>query len=358
MKPDYICKNPWNYLNIEGNGNCNFCCSIFLKDKHFFGNILEQDIESLWNGEKAEAFRKDIVEGKYTHCDTDFCKWVYKRFEDTFRIPDTDNITTVPYPTVVQFSYDCTCAQRCIFCRDEHLGLSKEQQAEWDSIIDSRLIPLLQNAKLLILNGSGEIFDSEHTRALLHKIIKKYENLKFELYTNGVNLTPENIQKYELENKIKIVHISVNAATRETYKKVFRADNFDRVMKNLQYIANLKKEGKIQTIHINFIINSYNYRDMKKIVQIAEQLDVIVSFAATIPVEKASFTKNVEDFAVFNPKHYLYNDFVKRLKDPIFNSKYCNLDFNTDLKPVSQWQIIKNCARRMKTRLSEALKQS
>ena len=337
---EHNCLNPWNYINIEGNGNCNFCCSIYSPDTYFIGNILQQDFNDIWNGEKAKQFRKEILDGNYPHCNISFCKNTYKRFYDLFQGINNENPLEAPYPKIVQFSYDNTCAQKCVFCRDIIEGLSPEQKEKYDNIIDTQLIPMLQNAEKLILSGAGEVFDSEHSKTIIKKAIAKYDKLRLELFTNGVKLTPENLKNLGIEDRISMFRISVNASTRDTYKKIFRADNFDKVMKNLEYVSQIKKDGKLDEIILVFVINALNYKEMRDFVKIAKRIDAKISIAHKM--DYAAFTNRIQDFAVFNPNHYLYNDFVKMLQDPIFKEPCCCLDFDYNLKPVSGIQIIKN----------------
>lgn len=335
------CLNPWNYLNIEYDGDCYFCCSIYSIDKKPIGNILEQSFDEIWNGEKAQEFRKSIIEAKYSHCNVNFCKEKYDRFNNLFSNNYSQDSLLAENPTVIQFSYDYTCSQRCIFCRDKIKVFSDDLKSIWNENIEKKIIPILKNCKLFILNGGGEIFDSEHSLSVINKIATNFPGIKFELFTNGIKCTQENLKKLGIEDRISLIHISVNAATKETYKKIFRSDNFEKVIDNLKYISELKKENKIKEIHLNFIVNAVNYKDMPKFVKLAEELDFQVSFSPTCPNE-TKFTQEDEIYNILSPKHYLYNDFIKRLQNPIFKSKHCCIDFDKNLKPISFFQTIKN----------------
>ena len=49
----------------------------------------------------------------------------------------------------------------------------------------------------------------------------------------GTEVNAVSLQEKNIDNKIKIAHISISAATAKTYKKIFRTDNFDKVMEKI-----------------------------------------------------------------------------------------------------------------------------
>ena len=349
MKENKLCLNPWNFLAIEADGNCFFCCSIFSSDKFSIGNIFEQNINEIWNGDKAKDFRKDVLDLLYSHCDTQRCRFGYARYGwggGTLECR-TDSLIA-PLPQVVHLIYDYSCSQRCIFCRDSIQYFTKEEEKKYNYVIDTKLIPLLSNAKILSLNGGGEIFDSIHSKLLLKKAIEKYDDLSLELWSNGIKFTKENIEALNIQNRIKIAHISVNAASKEVYKKIFRVDNFERVKQNILYLNELKENKIIEEIQLHFIVNEKNYRDMKKFMKFVNTIEAVVSFSPTSPVHATAFTEKEEIYAVHKTAHFLYNDFVRRLKDPIYKSTNCSLDFDTNLKPIPLLTVIKNFINRYK----------
>lgn len=319
------CLNPWNYLSIEFYGDCYFCCSAFLSNKFSIGNILEEDINEVWNGAKAQEFRNDILTSNYSYCNLTACKNVY----DKYNTNDIENKKlTAPYPEIVQFTYDTTCFSKCIFCRDENINLSDIEQENWNKIIDTKIIPLLCNAKIVVMNGGGELFNSKHSQKLLEKISKTYPKIKYEIFSNGAEFTKEKIEEYNLSDKIQTAHISINAASGKTYSKIFRTNNFSKVMNNLNYLVSLKNQKKIDNIILGFVINSINYKEMKKFMQIANKLNVSVSFTLTQKYRDTKYTSS-NNFEIWKSSP---DKFSKILKDPIFKSSNCYLDFTLDLK--------------------------
>ena len=108
-------------------------------------------------------------------------------------------------------------------------------------------------------------------------------------------------------------------------------------MENVRFISSLKKSGKLEDFEIMFVITNENYKDMPAFVKMAEELDARAAFSACIGGYD-SYILIREEYAVFYQYHRNYNDFVKMVKDPVFNSKHCFLpDYLRNLQPVS-WQ--------------------
>ncbi len=352
MSRELFCKNPWNCIELNNDGKCFFCNPCF-SNFNSIGNIFEDSIEEIWNGERAQNFRRDVMEKKYTFCNYENCNG---NKTNTLEYNDT----IAPLPEYINIGYDYTCGQRCIICRDDYYALPPETCKKWEDALKTHIIPITKNVKYMFINCRGEFFDSKHTQKMYAAIIDNNPNIKVDFISNGIKCNEENLKKYNLLDKVFKIHISLHAATRETYKKIFRVDKFDEVMKNVQFISSLKKSGKIQEFEIMFVITAENYKDMPKFVKLAQELDARAAFSACIG-GYAKYILNREDYAVFYQNHHNYNDFVKMLKNPIFNDEdHCFLPgYLRDLKPVTLKHSIKNKLKYFaRTKLNMKLQQT
>lgn len=56
------CSWPWHGTSISWNGDVHPCCHDYF-DENKVGNILEEDFDEIWNGEKLRAFRQRLLDG-------------------------------------------------------------------------------------------------------------------------------------------------------------------------------------------------------------------------------------------------------------------------------------------------------
>ena len=108
---------------------------------------------------------------------------------------------------------------------------------------------------MLKFPGSGDPFASHHFRAFLKRINRKeFPNLKVSLYTNGQLFTEKSWEELELSGKVSYVNISIDAARAETYKIVRYPGDFERLLKNLEFIKQLRQSGEIKSLRFYFVV--------------------------------------------------------------------------------------------------------
>ncbi|MBX3730871.1 MAG: radical SAM protein [Candidatus Sumerlaeia bacterium] len=59
-----LCQIPWTQVYVKHKGELTFCCMTWRN----VGNLLEDDIATLWNGPKARQFRRDMLKDRFTFC--------------------------------------------------------------------------------------------------------------------------------------------------------------------------------------------------------------------------------------------------------------------------------------------------
>ncbi len=303
------CKYPFERVNIEYNGQVTFCCPAF-NNEYMLGNIYEDSFEDMWFGEKAQEFRKAVLDGSYKYCNLDFCQ-EFK--EENFSNFEDKDIANIPYPKTVHLSYVWSCNTRCQTCRDELYVESNDTTIAYNKISD-KIINICKNAELIYLNGSGEVFTSNHLKSLIKSISEKYPNAKFELISNGLLFDEKHVKDFGLEGKLKGANISIHAATKKTYEFIVRGGHWEQLQKNLKYLSELKKQGKIKTLCFNFVFHSLNFKEMPAFVKLANRFGAEAHFWRFRKWhDKTRMLRNYDRYTCWEPDHPDYNEFIKIL---------------------------------------------
>ncbi|MBQ4123788.1 SPASM domain-containing protein [bacterium] len=329
------CSKPFEEFEIDVDGKC-YCCCRWWNNSYCLGNILEQSVDEIWNGEAAQELRRSILEGDYKYCNVNEC------LPNHSTEVKYEKITN--YPLEISFCYDYSCTAKCVFCNDTIKMMSKEECTQWDNIIESKLIPLLINAKFVRLTMVGELFVSNHSIKLVQRISEKYPNIKFEIVSNGIFASEENIKKLNIEGKIASIKFSIPSFRPSTYKKLVRNGNLEAVKKNLKYISKLHKNKAIEDFRLNFIISSVNYKEIIEYVKYAEELGAQVDcLLLDKKDESTTFLKNFDKYNVASPNHFQYNNFIDILNSEELK-KHKNIHINPcicEMKKVSFIQRMK-----------------
>jgi len=321
MEQHLICMAPFTEVEISEDGNVNCCCSTYT-DGYFFGNIFRQSFDEIWNGPRAKKFRQSIIDGKYNYCNREICN--FGRLDPTKETPSLN----APYPRFVTIAYDKTCNLMCTTCRDHLIREARYSKEELNENIEKYYLSICKNAEELVLNSIGECLISKHSRALIKKTAEKYPDIKFNIMTNGIACNKIVMENLGLLNKISTLQVSVHAATEETYNKITRTGNFKCVMKNLKWIAEQHKQGIFPIVLINFVVHSLNYKEMPAFVRLAQELDVLASFWELQSwAGETEMLRQHEKYAVFEKQHPEHQEFLKVLKNPIFDdTDHCVLN--------------------------------
>jgi len=315
-------------LRIENNGECYICTSSFHNIS--LGNIFEKSFEEIWNGKIIQKIRKNIFENSdYSNCRTDLCLKYNEyaienyQFQNPFDLKDEKYAYYADVPKLIYFAFDYSCKQKCIFCRDKVAMMQNSETEKWKKVFKEKILPIIKYVKIVELNHAGEFLDGSLSLSIIEDMLFINPKLKFNLISNGVSFNKSKIEKLGIQNKINTIHISLHSATKETYKKIFRNDNFDEVIKNIEYISKLKNEGKIKNFEIMFVICSLNYKDMPLFVSLCEKYNARPAFSLMNMNCNSEYGCNKLEYAVFDRNHRDYNKFVKVLKNNSLK-KYIN----------------------------------
>ncbi len=173
-----------------------------------------------------------------------------------------------PHFTYVIYNELGRCNFKCSYCNfEERLGRDTSTDAD---LVE--LLKLVQNYGFDNDNGvvelcSGEITIHPRKKEIYNAV--KDNNVMF--LTNGL-VFDEEIQK-KLQNGMGILNLSIDAGTRDTFKKVKGVDAFDRVTENLRRYAH-DRQGDLYLKYIVMPGINDNFEDVDGFVNLCIELKV------------------------------------------------------------------------------------
>ena len=320
---DKVCTHPFHVITIVPTGHCITCCPAYIKN-FTIGNVFQDDFKKIWNGKRAKYLRNALINGDFTTCDLNTC--IYMELRDKKELSEfyEENSDEVKMPDTVFMSWDYDCNVACITCRNQIIK-NDENTIKGLQAIEKSVLDACKNAKFFYASGNGDPFGSSYARNLIKKVVEINPKIKFLIHTNGVLCNEKICRELNIIDKMQSVTFSIHAACKETYNKIVRYGNFDKVIENLEWISTLKKEGKIENLVMVFVVHKLNYKDMPDFVRLAEKHGAIASFRYY-----RQWAHNTEykydDMAVFEKSHPEYAKLVEVLQDEIFDSPNCALD--------------------------------
>lgn len=316
-----FCTMPFEHFQTDADGSIYLCCSGWLPKP--IGNIKEQPWKEIWNSEAAQEVRQSIHDGSYRYCDALACAFLSSRSlpaiseiaDPRLRAIAEEGTTIIDEPTKLNFAHDYSCNLACPSCRSE-LVVAKGKVREELVRMEETLLDLIDETNSTVsMTSSGDPFGSQHFRKLI-KSMKKTDKPRLLLMTNGVLFDRRAWDELDLDGKVKAVRISMDASSKDVYSVVRRLGDFDVLLDNLRFVADLRRKGKIEHFMLDYVVQAQNFRDIPGYVGIARGLGVDnVAFAPIFnwgTFSPAEFAKQI----IWSVEHPEFEEFLAILRNP------------------------------------------
>jgi pyruvate-formate lyase-activating enzyme len=320
MLSDRFCQMPFSFAEIHQGGDVFFCCPTWTGFRSI-GNVFRDSSADLWNSLEAQEIRTGILDGSFRGCDCAVCPEIVSgNLPRRTKEHDAYAPTLSKGPKKVKLCHDDTCNLSCPSCRTHMIVANRERQAELDRMLNEFIVPFLADTSTLWLSGDGDPFASKHYRDILRATAQSNPGMRINLHTNAVLCDERAWDDCSLHGRVDEVDVSIDAARPETYAIVRRGGNFERLLKNLEFLGRLRQDGMIKRFEIAFVVQERNFREMPEFVKLGQRLHVdCVGFSV---IQHWSRAMDDEEFAmaqVSRPDHPQYREFLSVLDDPILS---------------------------------------
>ena len=242
------------------------------------GNIDRQSFEEIWNSDTAQRIRESVHDGSFSYCRKDRCVFLIHG-----TLPDRDAVTDPEMRAIIEsratrlsnaprrlfLAHDVTCNLSCPSCRSGTLVADEQGEARLDVIERTVLRPILNSGEPVevSVSGQGDPWSSKHYRSVLKHLATHDLNVKLNLHTNGVLMTPACWNEYKGIEKYKpLVDVSVDACRPWTYSVLRRGGEWSRLEENLRFIAGKRREGIVSAFFINATVQLDNFHELADLV--------------------------------------------------------------------------------------------
>jgi len=166
---------------------------------------------------------------------------------------------TFPKIVVLQTVNRCnsSCAM-CPYCET----LAKDKQSTMTLVLFDKILNQMSKEKTfetLILSFQNEPLLDKNTILYAKKFKEMFPHKNLEIVTNGVLMTETTAP--EIYKYFDLVHISVNAFSEQTYKKVTKVLDYNILIQNIEYISHRK--SWVNKTFLRFIRQKYNEHEQK-----------------------------------------------------------------------------------------------
>jgi glycosyltransferase involved in cell wall biosynthesis/MoaA/NifB/PqqE/SkfB family radical SAM enzyme/predicted SAM-dependent methyltransferase len=177
-------------------------------------------------------------------------------------------------PSQVHFLMNDRCNAKCIMCGGDYFRSKSGRTITLEKfkIMASNL--RLQHFGSVVFAGAGDPLLNLELIPIIQFVRKTYPHLSISITTNGIALT-EKISKLLVENNVNSINISINAATRKTYRRIMQVDCFDKVCANVRELVRIRdKAHQSMRVQLSSAINRLNIEEVPELVELGRDIGI------------------------------------------------------------------------------------
>jgi radical SAM protein with 4Fe4S-binding SPASM domain len=311
-----FCIMPWIHLHVAQNGNIIPCCQAPPQKVHRLGNINEQSISEIWNGERIKSFRKKMLNGvQDVRCKQCYLKEanglesLRQKSNETYHDGAIElNIESSSPPVYFDFRFSNTCNLKCRICgpwassqwfkEAVALGMRKPNEKaislairNEDSFFEE-MEPFFKTAKEFYFAGGEPLMMEQHYRILDELIAAKNTDCKLNYNTNFSKLSFKGFQILEYWKKFKNIKVSASLDAEGERGEFLRKNiKWETIIENRKMIL---KELPSLSFEVNPTVCIFNVEHI---------LDFHKNWVDQKLISVEDFVPNI----LFNPKEYQIN---------------------------------------------------
>lgn len=250
-----FCDSSFNIVHIHRNGEVSPCLCRAWHSYGPVGNLNQNSLREIFNGQKMTEFRKSIFDQTFVYCNKETCGKMW----NLDHVPNFDDMEFPKLPTIVYLQdLDYSCNLKCPSCRLVPI-YSRAIDPQTKRILDTIKDAYRDSEQTVMVSGdgSGEMFASQAYLDFFNS-----EDLpaciKLAINTNGNLLLKRMhlIDKLHEKNQITAIAICFDAATAKTYKSI-RGARLDIVLEGAKEVI---KRGIPVTAQM--VVQYQNYREI------------------------------------------------------------------------------------------------
>jgi MoaA/NifB/PqqE/SkfB family radical SAM enzyme len=315
LKIKDVCARPFDTVLIDKNGSCFACeCTAWLPQS--IGNLHQQDLSSLLSSTVRKHIQSTVQDKSFRLCNSSQCSYILGNFVKDTNYHEGKSLENI------RLAIDDSCNLSCPSCRSQNIFLKSGKNFKMRLQLADKILSFLrdnQEKKFNVHIGSdGEPFASLVYRHFM-KGTKDLGNIRYSIQTNGL-LIKKTFHKFQhIIKNMDRIGISIDGANKNTYEELRRGGSYEKIIENLEFLKKIKNFD----IHLHFVVQQKNYKEIEDIIQLGIKFNVDKIFLNKIT--NWNTMKNFKENAVCHKDHKENKnllDIIERVKRTKFEKNF------------------------------------
>lgn len=276
LRRQLACTMPFAMMGIGIDFDAYPCCARqWLRGNPRAGNSRTSDIATLWNAPAYQEMRADFLNENYTaHCREDICPVLRNGTPMAQAGPvavhaiNEGQTQIAGGPQWLNHDIDRGCNLACTMCRDDKILPERQNVAQARADIEAAA--MLGSLREISFSGAGEITIMRDIVRLLESDIFSSREIAVSMTSNATGFTPAFWQRIS-HNRLQVLALSIDGGRAETYEKIRIGGNWARLCANVDFISELRRSGKIQSLVWQYTVQKSTMEDIPFAIALARQ---------------------------------------------------------------------------------------
>ena len=177
-------------------------------------------------------------------------------------------------PVQAHFLLNDKCNAKCIMCGGDYFRSQSGRKITLEKFTRMARNLKLERFRSIVLAGAGDPLLNPDLVPIIQWVNAQYPAVSIAITTNGIALAPA-LSRQLLQQRVDIINVSINSATRATYKRVMQVDCFEQVCQNVRALAELKRgRGGGPVLQFSSALQRLNIEELPMLVELGAQLGI------------------------------------------------------------------------------------
>ena len=261
-----ICPRPFDTVLIDKMGSCYLCqCTAWLPQSA--GNLFSESLPEILNSPTAQLLQESILDRSYRYCNDKQCTFLKNTIKKRHHPVPPKQIKHI------RLAIDNSCNLSCPSCRTEQIFFKSGKQLKMRLELANKILDFVKKQDQTVrihIGSDGDPFASLVYRYFIQQS-KDLDNVRFTVQTNGLLVKKMYRRFQSLFDKLDILNISIDGATKPTYEKLRRGGQFENIISNLDFLSNIDRKFQVQ---LHMVVQQDNWQEMPKMLELGKKYKV------------------------------------------------------------------------------------
>lgn len=271
--PEHFCPVPFTTVILEPDGGVGICRN---HGYHFvLGNLKNQSLNEIWNGEKAQSWRREFLTDNITTCKTLIkdrrCHLTATSYE---LMADADLRVVQTFPILkLTANFNGFCNLRCQMCSVWKLPNGFYTEDNFWRSARKDIFPYLKDIDML----SGEPFIQDDTFKLIDEVHAVNDLCYWNFTTNMHWEFDDKVVNALKKIFIRGINISLDSLIPEVFAKIREPGNLQYVLNNIEKLLKFRNENAGRNpfeLSLNVTLQMDNWKEAPQLIAYCKEKNI------------------------------------------------------------------------------------